>query len=59
MRSKYVIDAYAWIEYFRASKYGKVAKEYIENTRFSHTKYCCFRSQSKTARRNRTWKRDS
>ena len=32
MSSKYVIDAYAWIEYFRASEYGEVAKEYIENT---------------------------
>ena len=31
MSSKYVIDAYAWIEYFRASDYGKVAKEYIES----------------------------
>ena len=30
MSSKYVIDAYAWIEYFRASEYGEVAKEYIE-----------------------------
>ena len=32
MTSKYVIDAYAWIEYFRSSKYGEVAKEYIEST---------------------------
>jgi predicted nucleic acid-binding protein len=31
MNSKYVIDAYAWIEYFRASDYGKVAKEYVES----------------------------
>jgi predicted nucleic acid-binding protein len=31
MSSKYVIDSYAWIEYFKASKYGEVAKEYIEN----------------------------
>ena len=31
MSSKFVIDAYAWIEYFRASEYGKVAKEYIES----------------------------
>ncbi len=31
MSSKYVIDAYAWIEYFRASKYGETAKEYIES----------------------------
>lgn len=30
MNSKHIIDAYAWIEYFRASKYGEVAKEYIE-----------------------------
>jgi predicted nucleic acid-binding protein len=31
MHSKYIIDAYAWIEYFRASKYGEVAKEFIES----------------------------
>lgn len=31
MSSKFIIDAYAWIEYFRASQYGAVAKEYIES----------------------------
>jgi predicted nucleic acid-binding protein len=31
MTSKYIIDAYAWIEYFKASKYGENAKEYIES----------------------------
>lgn len=31
MSSKFVIDAYAWIEYFRASDHGEVAREYIEN----------------------------
>lgn len=31
MSCKYVIDAYAWIEYFRASKLGEIAKEYIES----------------------------
>ncbi|MEM4143343.1 MAG: type II toxin-antitoxin system VapC family toxin [Candidatus Bathyarchaeia archaeon] len=31
MSCKYVIDAYAWIEYFRASKSGEIAKEYIES----------------------------
>ena len=31
MSCKYVIDSYAWIEYFNASKYGEVAKEYIES----------------------------
>lgn len=28
---RYVIDAYAWIEYFRASKAGEAAKQYIES----------------------------
>ena len=28
---KYVIEAYAWIEYFKASKSGEVAKKYIES----------------------------
>ena len=31
MSSKYIIDSYAWIEYFRASKSGEVAKKYIES----------------------------
>jgi len=31
MSYRYVIDAYAWIEYFRASKSGEVAKGYIES----------------------------
>ncbi|MGE5637661.1 MAG: PIN domain-containing protein [Chloroflexota bacterium] len=31
MSCNYIIDAYAWIEYFKASKQGEVAKEYIEN----------------------------
>jgi len=32
MISKYVIASYAWIEYFKASAYGEVAKEYIEGS---------------------------
>jgi len=31
MSYRYIIDAYAWIEYFRASKSGEVAKKYIES----------------------------
>jgi predicted nucleic acid-binding protein len=31
MSSKYIIDSYAWIEYFRASKPGEIAKKYIES----------------------------
>jgi predicted nucleic acid-binding protein len=31
MICKYVIDAYAWIEYFKASNFGGVAKKYIES----------------------------
>lgn len=31
MNYKFVINAYAWIEYFRASEYGEVAKGYIES----------------------------
>jgi predicted nucleic acid-binding protein len=30
MNSKHIIDSYAWIEYFRGSKAGEVAREYIE-----------------------------
>lgn len=27
----YVIDSYAWVEYFMGSKEGNIAKDYIEN----------------------------
>lgn len=30
MSYRYVIDAYAWVEYFRASKHGEIARKYIE-----------------------------
>lgn len=30
MNCDYVIDTFAWIEYFKASKMGEAAKEYIE-----------------------------
>ena len=31
MSCNYIIDAYAWIEYFKASALGEVAKKYIES----------------------------
>jgi predicted nucleic acid-binding protein len=31
MSCNYIIDTYAWIEYFKASEMGEVAKQYIEN----------------------------
>jgi len=31
MTCRYVIDAYAWIEYFKASVSGETAKKYIES----------------------------
>jgi predicted nucleic acid-binding protein len=30
MTYRYVIDAYAWIEYFKASEYGETARKYVE-----------------------------
>ena len=31
MSCKYIIDTFAWIEYFKASEMGKAAKEFIES----------------------------
>ena len=31
MSCNYIIDTYAWIEYFKASEMGKAAKEFIES----------------------------
>ena len=33
MSCNYVIDTYAWIEYFKASEMGEIAKSYIESDR--------------------------
>lgn len=33
MSCNYIIDAYAWIEYFKASTLGEAAKKYIESDR--------------------------
>lgn len=31
MSYKYIIDSYAWVEYFKGSKQGEMAKEFIES----------------------------
>ena len=31
MSYKYVIDSYAWVEYFKGSKQGKISKDFIES----------------------------
>jgi len=31
MSCNYIIDTYAWIEYFKASEMGKAAKEFVES----------------------------
>jgi len=31
MSCSYIIDTYAWIEYFKASEMGEIAKEFIES----------------------------
>ncbi len=31
MNYEYIIDSYAWVEYFKGSEQGKIAKEFIEN----------------------------
>jgi predicted nucleic acid-binding protein len=33
MSCNFIIDTYAWIEYFKASRTGEAAKEYIESER--------------------------
>ena len=33
MNCNFIIDTYAWIEYFKASKMGETAREYIESER--------------------------
>ena len=31
MTSNYILDSYAWIEYFRGSKKGEKVREFIQN----------------------------
>ena len=33
MSCNFIIDTYAWIEYFKASKMGETAKQYVESER--------------------------
>ena len=35
--SKFVIDAYAWVEYFDGSKLGEKVKEIVENSQYAIT----------------------
>ena len=33
MNYEYIIDSYAWVEYFKGSEQGKIAKDFIEGKR--------------------------
>ncbi len=37
MKFDYVLDTYAWVEYFQASKKGEIVKEIIENKKIATT----------------------
>jgi predicted nucleic acid-binding protein len=50
MSYEYVVDSYAWIEYFRGSKAGEKAKEFIEGGKAATTTIAIAELREKYAR---------
>lgn len=58
MSYDFVIDSYAWVEYFRGSNEGKTAQEYIENENCATSSITIAELSEKYKRENRNFKDD-
>ena len=58
MSFDYVIDSYAWVEYFRGSKEGELAKEYIENNHCATSAINIAELSEKYKRENKDFEKD-
>ena len=58
MSYDYVIDSYAWVEYFRGSEQGTIAKEYIENKNCATSSITIAELSEKYKRENKDFERD-
>ena len=58
MGYEYVVDSYAWVEYFRGSKEGKFAKDYIENKNCATSSITIAELSEKYKRENKSFEVD-
>ncbi|MBS3089500.1 PIN domain-containing protein [Candidatus Pacearchaeota archaeon] len=58
MNYKYVIDTYAWVEYFKGSEEGKVAKPYIEEGENTTSVFTIAELSEKYKRENKKFEED-
>ena len=54
MSYEYVIDSYAWVEYFRGSSEGKTAQKYIEHENCATSSVTIAELSEKYKRENKT-----
>ena len=55
MSYDYVIDSYAWVEYFRGSKEGRIAKDCIENNNCATSSITIAELSEKYKRENKSF----
>jgi len=55
---EYIVDSYAWVEYFRGSEEGNVAKEYIENKNCATSSITIAELSEKYKRENKSFEED-
>lgn len=58
MTYEYVIDSYAWVEYFRGSEEGRIAKECIEGKNCATASITIAELSEKYKRENKNFKED-
>ena len=58
MSYDYVIDSYAWVEYFRGSEQGAAAKEYIDNKNCATSSITIAELSEKYKRENKDFEKD-
>lgn len=58
MSYDYVIDSYAWVEYFRGTKEGRIAKDYIENKDCATSSITIAELSEKYKRENKDFEED-
>lgn len=58
MDYEYVIDSYAWVEYFRGSEEGAIAREYIESKNCATASITIAELSEKYKRENKDFEED-
>ena len=58
MSYEFIIDSYAWVEYFKGSKQGEIAKQYIENKTSATSVITIAELSEKYERENKSFEED-